>query len=444
MKGRTYLVELGDEQATIYTIPNSKNYYLNYTSPSGERTRPSLRTDDLDAARERAEAFLRERMRMKWGAGEYIDPLRATLRQLADLYFEEHAPTLSDKASSDRARAVDRLAAVLGWDFQVRNFDRSALTRYEAALREGLRYQRVLSSASDDEHRWVEGKPAGQKTIFNQASDIRAIWKWGLGKVVDGEYLIEDDPFNRMKFIGKGRLNPRQATNQERFEEMMRVADRVDPTGRLSLMILIARRTGRRRGSICKLRVGDLLLTRDEMQAAVEKWGAHPEIPDIWKDGAIMWDAEFDKESVGSMTPVPPDLRSPIDSYVTRLPQVVEMFGGDPSAIRPDSPLFPAEQNPESPIPEGTASEIFRRIREAAGLEAIEGSKWHGFRHLFRSERHHFQNKLVGIISGWFSFEGSEDAMNRIYLDDPIGVYEVACFQRESRHSSSQRDGESA
>lgn len=444
MTKKTHVVELDGERATIYRKPNSDNFYLNYTPPSGDRVRRSLRTDDLDTARERVEAFLKERLRMKWGASEPIEPLRATLHQLATLYFEEEAPSLNPHAASKRARAIDRLGAVLGWGFEIRNFDRSALTRFERALLSGLRFKPEFSGSRVDHQGWAGGEPLAQKSVFNEASNVRAVWKWGLGKMVAGQYLVQDDPFARMKFVSKGPLNPKEAISPRRFDEMMRVVDDVDPTGRTRMIMTVARRTGRRIASITQLRVGDLLLSYQELERAVRRWRGHPEILDFWVHGAVRWTARNDKAGVEWMAPLPADLREALADYLEALPDILSEFGSQEERIGPETPLFPAEKDPTRPVPVSTMDGVFTRVVDAAGLEPLEGSKWHGFRHRFRSERHRFHDKLVGIVAGWVSYGGSDDAINATYLDDPEGAFEVASFVPRSRHNSSQPDPEAA
>jgi integrase len=169
--------------------------------------------------------------------------------------------------------------------------------------------------------------------------------------------------------------------NAERFEQLLVVADQVQmrcgvgknarwELSHLRTLIRLAGDTGRRIGSILALRWSD--------------WHA-----ELGKNGKLRWRAEEDKVGREWWAPVTPEVRDELERRRRERPAVGEAL------------LFPAPNDPASPVSVQIATEWLRRAEQLAKLEPLAGGAWHPFRRRWASERKHLSPKDVAAVGGW-------------------------------------------
>jgi integrase len=132
------------------------------------------------------------------------------------------------------------------------------------------------------------------------------------------------------------------------------------------LALVLAEGTGRRIGSIRRLRWSDI----------------------SFDPPAILWRAEFDKRHREQLVPIPESLAAEIRAARARLGSV-----GDGWVFRQatkDAPWAPAQ-----------CQDYLRQAEAAAGVEKLEGGLWHAYRRKWATERKDLPLKDVAAAGGW-------------------------------------------
>lgn len=222
--------------------------------------------------------------------------------------------------------------------------------------------------------------------------------------------------------------NPkRPITDHRRYQVMLRFADQVDPHGRLWLMLVIARHTGRRSESIVSLRMTDLLLEVEQVRAALAEWGnemVSTDCADVWVHGALRFRGNADKVGIHSIVPIRSQILAAVREYLAK----------NPTPTLGDAPLFPMDRDLTRPLSAVRAGQIFTKAETAAReagetLPKLTRGIWHPYRRLFRNERRRagFNAKEIAFVGGW-TFQ-DPNVMERIYLrPDPEEVLAVVSY----------------
>jgi integrase len=134
-------------------------------------------------------------------------------------------------------------------------------------------------------------------TIRNEIHLLVAMLTWALGHRQNGRRILTSNPLEGLK-IPQEKNMKRPIATEERFRQLLAVANDVEPSGRFRCMLILARSTGRRVNAICQLRVSDILLSRDQLLHALSLAGLDLNHADQWPNGAIVWDAASDKAGI--------------------------------------------------------------------------------------------------------------------------------------------------
>ena len=222
------------------------------------------------------------------------------------------------------------------------------------------------------------------------------------------ELVFAENPFRRLR-LPEAEKALREKPTAERFDVLMRYVDRVDPRGRLRLILVITRRLGRRVGATAQLKPKELRLTTAEMLETIrlisrrghqEKDGIQsPEFAYEFKNGAIFFDRDRDKKGYQRRVPISSLTREEIDLYRSRQP-----------TLDPDGPLFPSDGDPGRAI---GVSELIQLLHAAEEMARADGydravpvlydSAFHGYRGLRATELENqgHRDAHIRFIVGW-------------------------------------------
>jgi integrase len=241
-------------------------------------------------------------------------------------------------------------------------------------------------------------KASATVRIRNELHLLTSIVAWGQTHRVGGKRLITVDPLHGV-VLPREKNAKRPIATEERYGKLFgkggpgRVHGPV-PFGAHAL----ARETGRRINSICKLSVRDILLSRDQLLTALGSAGLPLAWADQWPHGAILWRAANDKKGCESIAPLAERARSALDAYLTRYP----MAG--------DVPLFPGRGKPDQSINKEIAGYWLSKAETLAKLPKLARGGFHPFRRLWASERRHLPAQDVAAAGGWRSLEVMRNA----------------------------------
>jgi integrase len=318
-----------------------------------------LRTRSQAEAQERGEVLLRALLE----SGGPREHLPLTLGELWNRYRQE-APGYRENARSTQqgkelqARA---LIAFFGASKRVEDLCPNDVARYTHARRSKKRHQ--------------SGR-VRRRTVHADLVFLRTMLIWATTvKLPAGEWLLAENPLRGVRFPRE--QNPRRpVATFDRFEivrrTIRRLADEAPSDAernrwiRLDLALVLAEGTGRRIGSIRRLRWSDIR----------------------FDPPAILWRAEFDKRHREQLVPIPDPLVAEIRAVRARLGTV-----GDGWVFRQatkDAPWAPAQ-----------CQDYLRQAEAAAGVEKLEGGLWHTYRRKWATERKELPLKDVAAAGGW-------------------------------------------
>lgn len=388
--------------------------------PEGERDRHSTGFSDREKAIEYGREYLRRIVKERIADAPPLPSHQLTFGRLFDEFRKHKLPRLGAKNRSGYDTTMRVVEAVLGRGRVVVTLDQDALDELERRRKAG---GIVIPNASGKGLRRL-GKTR-QGTARADYRYLHAVLEWATKKSTGpGTWLLDVNPLARLDKPAKEK-NPRQPiSDQRRFEIMLEYVDRVDPTGRLKLILYIARYTGRRRGEICRLRSSDVLLDVDLVRAALADRADQrfpDSIADLWEMG-LRWPEDANKQGLHWVVPIGPVLAGAFREYLAK----------NPTPTVGDAPLFPAEQDITKSVHPDLISRWFRTAETLALLEGhpiphLKGGTWHPLRRMYRTEkkRAKFDTKDVFFIAGWAFHDGN--AGNAGYLHyDAADLLEVA------------------
>jgi len=151
----------------------------------------------------------------------------------------------------------------------------------------------------------------------------------------------------------------RPVATEERYQSLLKVAERADSTGRFRAILVLCRQTGRRINAIGQLKASDVLRTKEQMVAGLAEAGDDLRRADAWPSGAIRWRAETDKKGFLSVAPINRAARAELDHYLREHPRVG------------DAPLFSATEEPGNAVHKELARYWLNRAEKFAELPRI-------------------------------------------------------------------------
>jgi len=303
-----------------------------------------------------------------------------TLREFFDVYFRDRVPQL--EAGWQQASHARRcmFESSFGPETKVSNLDQADIDRFVHLRTTGTLYPK--------------GQTATRKAVTIGTANADLAWlrtalRWGKRRKVSGEWLIGENPLDRLTLPGRNKNQRRPIASEARYSASREAADRVDPEGRIRAMLAIARYTGRRINSICSLMASDVLWTGEDVAEALAALGTDVRLAEHYAHGALRWSEEADKIGQAWITPISPDLRAELELYRSRRPVIGE------------APLFAAPNNPRLPFDSDLAGKWLVRAEKRAKLPKLAGGRWHPYRRLFATELAHVPAKVAAMLGGW-------------------------------------------
>jgi hypothetical protein len=346
---------------------------------------------------------------------EIVADGKHTLDQIWHYYSRSKLERQNKSYRSQIEAVVARYRAVWGGEQIVEDIDVDHLDQY-AHLRITGRVEVVKDGKRRKHH------PVGLNTVRTDWQVLNAIFNWAKSKKVGGERLLRENPLDTLPTPEKV-MRTMAAADEERFQAMLAVANKVDPSGRFRLILCIARYTGHRLSHILKLNVSDLLLTEPAIEAAIgvaKNGNLEPSFARHWAEhGAILW-ANPKKREVGiRVLPIGPRLRKEIDTYLVKQGRVGATC------------LFFKESDLDARLYKDLPLKWWLEAERVAGLQRI-GARYHSLRRLWRSERKGYNVKDVYFMGGWAisglvrAMGAAEGEYNQVDPHDLLELAEVA------------------
>ena len=207
-----------------------------------------------------------------------------TWRQLFDCYFRDKVPQMKSAWQTASTGRREILETCFGMDTLVSDLDQADVDRFKY-----LRTRGELYPAGQTGKR----KAVTEGTVEADVRWLNTALRWAHNRRVRGARLLSENPLDDIerKNLPKATKRPRRSVaSHERYVKTLAKADEIDPAGRLSCMLTLARYTGHREGAICALRASDVLRTpegrtggprrlgpRRETRGAYAEWRAQVE-----------------------------------------------------------------------------------------------------------------------------------------------------------------------
>ena len=318
-----------------------------------------------------------------------------TLRQFFDVYFRDRVPQFKTNLRQASEARRHMFESSFGPETKVSNLDQADVDRFVHQRTTGTLYPKAQTATR---------KAVTVGTVNADLSWLRTAFRWGKRRKVSGEWLIRENPLDRLTLPGRNKNQRRPVASEARYLASRDAADKIDPEGRIRGMLAIARYSGRRINSICSLMASDVLWTGDAVTAALAALGPDVRLAEHYPHGALRWSEEADKIGQAWITPISPDRRTELELYRTRRPAIG------------DAPLFPAPKKPEEPFDSDLAGKWLVRAEKLAGLPKLAGGRWHPYRRLFATELAHVPAAAAALLGGW----KNPATMQRLY-QQPTG-----------------------
>lgn len=338
---------------------------------------------------------------------------------------------LSERQRKAYAYVMRWVEAVLGASFLASRFDMNTILRlHRLRTDEG-----VPSTTPSGGKIWLppesRNTAAGDirklRTILSRATEVQ------ISADVD-DYVLESNPLDRFKnkLPKPGVRKPKLPMNERRHEILMRLAPRVDPSGRFEYLLQCLRWCGRRLITIRRMTDLAILTTEAAIRQALDDQLFQYIRDEVEKDrvarlymqscgGAVYWRWEWEKsgqsgdedrvEQYDAVQPVAPAFIRATREFFTNY--------RDHFNLPPGSPLIPGE-DPTKPISHETVYAWMDKAKLLAAKEGLnlgmfDGDGIHGYRNFRRTDFRNVPDKygrwLVGhsIVSGASGITLSED-----------------------------------
>ncbi len=296
-------------------------------------------------------------------------------------------------------RTLELFTRHLGAAFPMADFAATQVDSYLEARRSG-RLRSIDSRAKANPR-------AG--TLRNELQALRAVCAWAVEDYKrNGKPLLQFNPVPTKRIPKEA--NPVQPLmGADRFQKMAAVADTVEASGQLRLMLHVARHTARRINAICHLRRSDLCFGPDAVRWGAATIGKSEESVEGWTD-AIVWRAEWDKKANAFISPMPAALKMELERYLARIPLIGDAW------------LFPYSKRPAEPTPKPMADYYFTKAEAEAKLPHLPRGRWHMLRRAWATSRKAMALADVMDAGGWRDAKALQKAYQK---SDAAGVLQV-------------------
>lgn len=384
-----------DSGVRVRVFLRGGRYWLDVRIKDRPRQRVSADTADRTVAEGKALALARSIAEQRLLG---VEPQRLTLAQLFQQYREHKGRTLDGqwkKGAETRARLF---LDAWGASFPIVQLSQSSVDTY-CAERRAQRVAPPRRARADDAPPPPPRPPLRDGALDADFRWLSSVFNWGTKhKLPSGKRLLDVNPLHDCQWPREKNVR-RPIASHDRYLKTLAKVGEVDPTGRLRLILALARYTGRRESAILHLRASDVLLSRERIVAALSAAGMDERLTDHMPHGAIRWSAETDKQGVLHIAPLAQAARTELETYLAANPRLG------------DVPLFPSPKSrrpvdrasADLPISRVVAARWLLRAEALAGVPKLAGGTFHPYRRLWASERKHLADVDVATAGGWKS-----------------------------------------
>jgi hypothetical protein len=363
-----------------------------------ERLRAPLKTTDKDTAEANAEKLAEEIAKRRLLG---VRPDTLTLGQLFTAYRQHRAPDLKPGRLSEAKARIAMFLEAWGADLLATDIGQTRVDAYCTARR-SLRVVAPAMRLTDEGKRrrgYRTPRSPRDGALDGEFRFLNAVLNWATTYRDSGRRLLTENPLRGCEWPKE--KNPRRpVASHDRYNATQEHTDTVDPKGRLRCIVALARYTGRRESALCALHASDLLLSARRIRAALADAGMDERLAAHMPHGAIRWRAESDKQGFLHISPIAPDARAELDTYLARQPRMgdVPLF---PAPGRRRKKNAPPSTKPEQPMSRDTAAKWLLRAEQLAELPKLRGGVFHPYRRLWATERKHMPDVDVAAAGGW-------------------------------------------
>lgn len=304
---------------------------------------------------------------------------RTTIGEVFAVYSSDVARYAKGDGPREARRRMAVWSHVLGAEREVITIDFPTLDRYVRDRRAG-RVVVPRPGGEPGETYQLKATPSNRAIaadlVLLQAALNHAT------KVVrpNGARLLAANPVRGYELPTNAQVR-RPVATWDRFRQVVRRADTVDPQRLFGGFLALVEATGWRVSALCQLRACDV----DRRKGP------------LTPHGAIFKRPETDKEGAGGWVPMSKDARAAVDRVLSRNPALGEW------------PLFPAPRaratTEKGAIPKPWsrhhARKLLERAEAAAKLTPLAGSDFHAYRRKWATERKHLPTMDVMAAGAW-------------------------------------------
>jgi integrase len=325
-----------------------------------------------------------------------------TMSDLVAAYQRHRGRLLTRVRLQEVSRILELFKRHVGPSFRVSALGQHDVDTYVHARRAG--------ELRPESYRSREHISAG--TARNEVHILSTVMNWATKFRTDGRPILASNPLHGV--VVPLEMNPRRPrVSPERYHKLVAVADQVDPSGQLGLLLALAWTTGRRVNALLHLTAADVLLDRASLVAAFADAGQDDAIAAEWS-GGLRWRAAWDKKGYETFSPLPAALRPHLASYMRDHGVIAGAW------------LFDAGKG--EPMNKGRAGYLLSRAERAAGLPRVTRGGWHAFRRGWAQRRKSMPVADVMAAGGWrdsaalrTAYQGADSRTMMDVVDLPEG-----------------------
>jgi len=372
-----------DSGVKVRVFLRGDRYWFDVHIKGRPRQRVSAETSDRLVAEQNAHKLARSvAAQLLLG----VEAKTLTLEQIFRVYAEHKGRTLEGQWKRGAETRARLFADAWGETLPIAQISQSSVDTY-CRDRRTRRVAPVKRNGVEVDPR----KPLRDGALDSDFRWLSSVFNWATKhKLSTGERLLGRNPLHDCQWPREKNVR-RPIASHDRYVRTLAKVDAVDPSGRLRLILALARYTGRRESAILELRASDILLSTDRIARALATAGMDERLADHMPHGAIRWSDESDKQGVLHITPIAADVRAELESYLARNPRVG------------DVPLFPGPNSDTAPMSRVLAARWLIRAEGMAEVSKLTGGTFHPYRRLWASERKHLSDVDVANAGGWKS-----------------------------------------
>lgn len=477
-------VEAMEQQATLRLLHGRKRIVYDWSVPQrlqkavGQaritRQVPAPQGSSVASAQVWVREWLRNQVldaeaEVRSGGGERDRTVRndlALARLLSAFASSEHFKSIEAR-NSQQADEIRRWMAfyrsALGDDWRLHQMSPDILKKLLRAYQEPW----VMTLPDGSTVMKNEDRRAGRNTAAKVVRYLKTICNWALSEPDGpGEYLLDEDPFTRIRNEDIPRERESEARSVGVAPEpytyaMYRRARSRGLHGQFALMFAGAAATGRRIGEWRKLPRSLVLQDYNAVRTAIEQQTVrrmlpNEHIPDEELDqaakaylevsGVVVWFRDTKQAAADPDTAAQHDRVIPIGPWLAEVLEEYQREHWEPLDLPPGAPLCPAAEDTTLPTSKDLIQTWWERTESVVEREdrvRIPDGRTHTLRRRFRSLLRRHDDKSVAFYAGWTLRKAATRDRNYLAVDwhEVLEVANAADKLAALRHLEHRRVG---